>query len=192
LLHEFDIDWILSGSAVLVLYGADLTPNDLDVVPSLDPDNLRRLADLLVHLEAVPAYLPSWSATLSLDQCRTWTPRPPTAAQLDHLFVTRLGMVDVPPTLTGTYVELKPKGEPSPVGRSAGPRVCARGRAATATHPPAAEGHRAGGAVRRCPRNRAPRPHATRSRLVRDGTSRLTPGPGGAPTCTTYGDSASK
>lgn len=109
LLHEFDIDWILSGSAVLVLYGADLTPNDLDVVPSLDPGNLRRLADLLVNLEAVPAYLPSWPATLSLDQCRTWTPQPPTAAQLDHLFVTRLGMVDVPPTLTGTYVELKRK-----------------------------------------------------------------------------------
>jgi hypothetical protein len=31
------IDWMISGSAVLVLYGADLRPNDLDVVPSLAP-----------------------------------------------------------------------------------------------------------------------------------------------------------
>ncbi|GAA3629189.1 hypothetical protein GCM10022267_14730 [Lentzea roselyniae] len=41
LLHER----VLSGSAVLTLYGADLRPNDLDVVPSFDPANLRRIAD---------------------------------------------------------------------------------------------------------------------------------------------------
>lgn len=108
LLDERGIDWVLSGSAVLVLYGADLRPNDLDVVPSLDAANLRRLADLLVEIEAVPAYAPNWPKGLSLEQCEAWTPEPPTAEQLDHLFVTRLGMVDIPPTLTGSYRELAP------------------------------------------------------------------------------------
>ncbi|AXB43353.1 hypothetical protein [Amycolatopsis albispora] len=60
-LHEHGIDWVLSGSAVLLLHGADLRPNDLDVVPSPEPANLRRLAGLLAKQAAVPAYHPSWS-----------------------------------------------------------------------------------------------------------------------------------
>ncbi|WP_153033524.1 hypothetical protein [Amycolatopsis sp. YIM 10] len=105
-LHEHRVDWVLSGSAVLLLHGADLRPNDLDVVPSLEPANLRRLADLLLRWEAVPAHVPSWPGSMSVDQCRAWTPEPPTAERLDHLYVTRLGMVDVPSSLTGTYAEL--------------------------------------------------------------------------------------
>ena len=106
-LREHEVDWVMSGSTVLAVYGADLDPNDLDVVPAPDPANLRRLADLLLELEAVPAYEPSWSSGLTLEQCRTWRPDPLTSEQLDHLFVTRLGMVDVPPKLTGTYTQLK-------------------------------------------------------------------------------------
>jgi hypothetical protein len=103
--HEFD--WVLSGSTVLAIYGAAIQPNDLDVVPSLEPANLRRLADLLVNLEAVPAYVPEWTDSLSLQQCRAWTPQPPTPQQLDHLFVTRLGMLDIPPEITGSYAHLR-------------------------------------------------------------------------------------
>ncbi|MGC7097271.1 hypothetical protein ACPZ19_21565 [Amycolatopsis lurida] len=105
-LHEHGVEWVLSGSAVLVLHGADLRPNDLDVVPSLEPANLRRLAGVLLELDAVPAHHPDWPGSPTLDQCRAWTPEPPTAGRLDHLYVTRLGMVDVPPSLTGTYAEL--------------------------------------------------------------------------------------
>ena len=101
-LHEHGVDWVLSGSAVLLLYGADLRPNDLDVVPSLEPANLRRLADVLLELRAVPAH----HASMPLEKCLVWTPEPPTAERLDHLFVTTAGMVDVPPSLTGTYTEL--------------------------------------------------------------------------------------
>ncbi|WP_146771942.1 nucleotidyltransferase family protein [Lentzea atacamensis] len=108
LLHERGVDWVLSGSAVLTLYGADLRPNDLDVVPSLDPANLRRIAGLLVELDAVPAREPSWHKALTRRECLDWRPDPPTAEQLDHLFVTRLGMVDVTPKLTGSYAELRP------------------------------------------------------------------------------------
>jgi hypothetical protein len=103
--HE--IDWVLSGSTVLAVYGADLEPNDLDLVPSPEPANLRRIADLLVELEAVPAHFPDWADSPSVDECRAWRPEPLTLQQLDHLFVTRLGMLDVPPEITGTYAHLR-------------------------------------------------------------------------------------
>jgi hypothetical protein len=59
-IRDHAVDWVLSGSTVLAIYGAGVTPNDLDVVPSPEPANLRRVADLLVSLEAVPAHFPDW------------------------------------------------------------------------------------------------------------------------------------
>ncbi|KJK52890.1 hypothetical protein UK23_02755 [Lentzea aerocolonigenes] len=106
-LRDHQVDWVLSGSLVMAIYGADVTPNDLDVVPSPDPPNLRRLAGLLKDLEAIPAHDPTWKTGLSPQQCRDWSPEPPTLEHFDHLFVTRLGMLDVPPSLTGTYAELR-------------------------------------------------------------------------------------
>lgn len=111
LLRELDhggVDWVLSGSTVLAIYGADLVPNDLDVVPSLEPSNLRRLAGVLAAVDAVPAHFPDWQDGLSLVQCREWTPEPPTSDRLDHLFVTRFGLLDIPPTITGSYESLRP------------------------------------------------------------------------------------
>ncbi len=107
LLHDREIDWVLSGSTVLAVYGADLEPNDLDMVPSPEPANLRRIAALLVELDAVPAHFPGWAGSPSVEQCRAWQPEPPTLQQLDHLFVTRLGMLDVPPEITGTHSRLR-------------------------------------------------------------------------------------
>lgn len=107
-LREHEVDWIMSGSTVLALYGAPLSPNDLDVVPATGPENLRRVADLLTSLDSVPAHVPDWKQSLSIQECHAWRPEPPTVEQLDHLFVTRLGMLDVPPSITGTYEQLRP------------------------------------------------------------------------------------
>jgi hypothetical protein len=107
-LHDGGVEWVVSGSTVLAIYGADLVPNDLDVVPSLEPANLRRLAEVLAVVDAVPAYFPDWQGGLSLVQCREWTPEPPTPDRLDHLFVTRFGLLDISPTLTGSYESLSP------------------------------------------------------------------------------------
>lgn len=106
-LADHQVEWVLSGSTVLAVYGAPLSPNDLDVVPALDPANLRRVAALLTSLDAVPAHMPDSQQGLSVAQCQQWRPDPPTADQLDHLFVTRLGMLDIPPRLTGTYDQLR-------------------------------------------------------------------------------------
>lgn len=104
MLHSHDVDWILSGSTVLALYGALVEPNDLDVVPLSEATNLQRLTDVLTEVNAVPAHFPGWPHGLTLDQCQAWTPLP-TMSNLDHLFVTRLGMLDIT-TITGSYEHL--------------------------------------------------------------------------------------
>ena len=54
-LARHQVEWVLIGSQVLALYGADLVPNDLDVLPELSPTNLQRLAECLNELGAVAA-----------------------------------------------------------------------------------------------------------------------------------------
>lgn len=109
LLAEHEVRWVLTGSAVLAVYGAELVPNDLDVTPALEADNLRKLADVLSEVSAIPAHVPDWPAGLTLEQCRAWRPYPASEANLDHLFVTSLGMLDVPPRVCGTYDQLLPQ-----------------------------------------------------------------------------------
>jgi predicted nucleotidyltransferase len=106
LLATHRVDWVLTGSTVLAVYGGQLVPNDIDVTPALNADNLRRLSHALESIDAIPAFNPDWTNGPSMDQCAAWTPHPATETNLDHLFVTRIGMVDVPPRLCGTYDEL--------------------------------------------------------------------------------------
>lgn len=98
--------WVLSGSAVLVLYGAELQPGDLDVVPRQDTENLQRLSRTLDRLGALPAHMPGWPAGPDRAQCLAWRPDPSSPASFDHLLVTHLGLLDLPPSLTGTYAQL--------------------------------------------------------------------------------------
>lgn len=108
-LARHEVDWVLTGSAVLVAYGADLRPGDLDVVVDPKPANLARLAALLVRIQAVPAYFRDWLDGPTLRQCLNWTPEPVSASRLDHRFVTDLGMLDLPPEMTGRYARLRPR-----------------------------------------------------------------------------------
>jgi hypothetical protein len=77
-LREHEIDWVMTGSTVLTVYVVDLEPNDLDVVPSPESANLRRLAHLQLELEAIPARDPTWRSGLTVEECRTWRPDPVT------------------------------------------------------------------------------------------------------------------
>ncbi len=105
-LRSHEIRWIMTGSTVLAAYSSEMHPNDLDVTPSLEAENLRRVAALLVELEALPIHNPAWEDSLTVEQCHAWQPEPANEEQLDHLFVTRLGMLDIVPRLCGTYEEL--------------------------------------------------------------------------------------
>lgn len=95
-LAEHDVRWVLCGSQVLALHGGDITANDLDVVPDLDAENLVRVASCLHALDAIPAYMSGGGDVLETpDLCRAWRTHPPTAENLDHLYVTHLGMLDI-------------------------------------------------------------------------------------------------
>jgi len=115
-LAEHEVPWVLSGSVALAAYGARIEPNDLDVVPATDPTNLRRLARVLRDLAAVPAHHPGWAPGLSVAECMAWTAEPLDAERFDHVFVTRLGLLDVPTRLTGTYAQLRPGASLRPLG----------------------------------------------------------------------------
>lgn len=95
-LAEFEVRWVLCGSQVLAIHSADISPNDLDVVPHLGQDNLGRVAACLDALGAVAAYLDGCGGERgTLDACRGWRTHPATAANLDWLFVTQWGMLDI-------------------------------------------------------------------------------------------------
>lgn len=68
-LAEYGVEWILTGSVALLVFGARITPGDLDVVPEDSAANLRRLGTLLGAVDAVPAHHPGWAPGLSLEQC---------------------------------------------------------------------------------------------------------------------------
>ncbi|MGH2756669.1 MAG: hypothetical protein ACRDI3_02660 [Actinomycetota bacterium] len=105
-LAAHDVEWVLAGSAVFALYGADMTPKDLDIVPSTHEANLHRVAQLLEELNAIPTHQPEWRWTLSISECRRWRPLPAVEGNLDHQFVTPFGILDIVPGTAGSFDEL--------------------------------------------------------------------------------------
>ncbi|MEO1057558.1 MAG: hypothetical protein AAFY28_11645, partial [Actinomycetota bacterium] len=100
------VRWVLTGSLVLVAHGADFAPGDIDVTPALDEDNLLAISQLLDELDAIPAHRPEWAACPPVDWHHAWSPQPATVDNLDHLFVTTTGMIDIVPSLCGSYDDL--------------------------------------------------------------------------------------
>ena len=103
------VRWVLAGSAVLAGYGGSARPRDLDVVPSLDGANLATgSASVLRDVAAVPLFDAAAGGVPDLPTCRAW--RPPhgtvTEADVNLLFVTVHGLLDVVPHLCGDYPDL--------------------------------------------------------------------------------------
>ncbi len=98
------VEFVLTGSVAAAAYGISMEPRDLDVAPATDDANLERLAALLSRVDARPRYEPNWP--FSREDCERWTPEPPSEENLDHLFDTRLGPLDVVPWRSGRYEEL--------------------------------------------------------------------------------------
>lgn len=116
-LSRHDVVWLLAGSYVLTLYGADIVPNDLDVVVRRDPENLHQLARCLEELDAVPFWSgdPKWDHGTPADHL-AWRPEPATITHLDQLFVMRHGMLDIPFALVPDYATLIDACSPRNVG----------------------------------------------------------------------------
>lgn len=119
-LAHHDVEYVLAGSVAVAAWGADIgTPGDLDIIPALDGRNLRRLADALHHLNAVPVPVTgtwertgegySWREFDTNDPSRGVIPDAPDPARpetFDSLFTTRYGPLDVVPVVSGTYKDV--------------------------------------------------------------------------------------
>lgn len=117
-LEEYGVRFVLSGSVAAAAYGVDLEPGDLDIVPDTGTGNLRRVVDALENLEARPhGPFGDWTVQDSGEwkwiprptseaELASWKPDPEDVRSLDHLYLTRLGNLDVVPEITGTYEHL--------------------------------------------------------------------------------------
>lgn len=126
-LDRHGVRWVLTGSLVLIAHGATFVPGDLDITPALDEVNLEAIADLAADVNAIPLHDPLWSKCPPIEWHYKWQARPATVENLDHLMVTDVGLLDIVPTLCGTYEELAPGATPLKVGghniRVADPRT---------------------------------------------------------------------
>lgn len=112
------VRWVLAGSAVLAGYGAAWRPQDLDIVPAREPANLARVGEALRDVHAVPLFDAAAGGVPDLATCRAWraprgTVRPD---DVDLLFVTAHGLLDVVVRLCGDYSDLVPRATWRPVG----------------------------------------------------------------------------
>lgn len=91
-LVDAGVRFVVVGSSGAVLLGARLVPGDLDVCPSPDPANLRRLAAVLAGIGARPRVgVPGW---ITAEEAAAWLPTPDLQA-LELLYETPLGDLDV-------------------------------------------------------------------------------------------------
>jgi hypothetical protein len=129
-LDRHSVRYVLTGSVAARMYGVDTgRPGDLDITPALDPDNLRRLADLLTEIEAgldPDDPFGHWETLMDgerkwvmdertperIAERANWRPNPARLSTFDHLFRTRLGNFDVVPELGGTYDTLARRAVP--------------------------------------------------------------------------------
>lgn len=116
-LDRHDVAFVVAGSVGALAHGAEaVEPGDLDIVPSTDEANLRRMGEVLAELEAVAAVeTGAWEADAGgehrwVDDGVARPPRPLDPGDpdtFDHAFTTRLGRLDVVPRIAGTYARLR-------------------------------------------------------------------------------------
>jgi hypothetical protein len=128
-LQRFKVKFVVVGSVASKLHGVDLEPGDLDVVPEMSRDNLVNLVAALEYIEAshsAPHRIGQWQvledgehhwtsreATVEERDRRTaGVPHPADLANLDDLFHTKHGNLDVVPAIAGEYGELMKRSTP--------------------------------------------------------------------------------
>jgi len=122
-LQRNQVRFVLVGSVAAAIYGVELQPGDLDVVPETNEANLESLITALREMEAQPkGPFGEWTQLESGE--KKWLSRPTTDQELaewsadvgnletlDHLYLTRFGNFDVVPELAGTYESLEPRAD---------------------------------------------------------------------------------
>lgn len=118
-LHEGQIDFVVIGGIAVSAHGAVRATEDLDVVPDPDPENLDRLANVLIDLDA--------HLTLRPEQHIGPDERSALRQGRNLTVTTRLGDLDVVQRLPGVpgYAILAQSAETTMLG-DAPLRVCSR------------------------------------------------------------------
>lgn len=109
-LARWKVRYVLTGSLAAAAHGAPFRVRDVDVTPALDVDNLHRIGNLLEDLGAVPRF--HEKGPLTRAACRAWTVEPVSDWNLDHLFETTHGQLDIVPRLCGDYADLRRRAVP--------------------------------------------------------------------------------
>jgi hypothetical protein len=109
------VAYVVIGSFARVVRGAEELPDGLDIVPSLRPENLQRLEDALVDLEAVGVDGPR----INLDESHDALIRTPSPA----------GELKIVPEPEGTrgYEDLRRAATREPLGHGLRPSVASTG-----------------------------------------------------------------
>jgi hypothetical protein len=114
------IRYVVTGSVGAGLYGVEVQPGDFDITPALDLENLDRLGQMLLEIEAsLPAtdQVGQWEVQSDgerrwvsraatpgdIVKRAAWAPDPADVSTFDHSFRTRYGNFDVVPDLSGGY-----------------------------------------------------------------------------------------
>ena len=121
-LGEHEVDYVVTGSAAVMLHGVSLEPGDLDITPALHHDNLDRLGRVLEVIHArqyEDAPFGHWetdegehrwvieeAAPENVAARASWTPNPHDPATFDYLLDSDFGSIDIVPAISGTYEEL--------------------------------------------------------------------------------------
>lgn len=122
-LEAHRVRYVVVGSVAAELYGVEVQPGDFDITPDLDRENLDRLAQVLIELEAAlpetnevgqweiqPDGERRWISRVAtqedLRRRAAWTPDLADVSSFDHSFCTRYGNFDVVPDLSGGYEAL--------------------------------------------------------------------------------------
>ena len=125
ILNEHGVEYVITGSAAALLHGVPLEPGDLDITPSLDRENLKRLGRVLEsiharqyedagfgHWEMNAAGEHQWvkeEATAENVAARaSWSPNAADPATFDYLLDSDFGSIDIVPVISGTYEQLAP------------------------------------------------------------------------------------
>jgi hypothetical protein len=151
-LDASDVRYVLIGSLAAAAHGMAPQHGPIEIVPALDIDNLHRVARFLRKSDAAPRSRPNESHA---GHGKQWSPSPVSVRDLDRLFDTRYGQVDVVPRRLGRYRDLHRRAIPMEAfGRRV--FVAEREDLASSAPSPVTEGRapHAGGQFRRIPRER--------------------------------------
>jgi len=98
-LYVHDVDYVIFGSLGAMAYGANISTADLDICPSTDTSNLKRLSHCLKMIDARPDYIPPHN---TMQEVMNWHPEPSTIENLDNRFMTKFGQLDIQPAPYGS------------------------------------------------------------------------------------------